>query len=197
MRGPCHVRLNTPSRGSVPFVAIGMVSNAAPLPRSPSNRQATTAGRLHLVDKPAHMAAATMAGGQRMSLAPSSDDVSHRNSSSIAELPAAIRCKPGCPMLSLPQTLSSAHSRAALTTAKQRQPPWSAASGQPNKHAATSGRHHNCECHHVNLTTPRQTLPPAPSRRRRLQSPMAIDVAGIATSRVGSLETTSPRRARR
>lgn len=45
-------------------------------------------------------------------------------------------------------------SHTALTAAKQRQPPWSAASSQPNKHAATPGRHHSYNRFHVSSATP-------------------------------------------
>jgi hypothetical protein len=50
---------------------------------------------------------------------------------SHVEHPAAIRCKPSRPTLSLPQApLSLTQSHTALDVAKQLQPPWSAASGQ-------------------------------------------------------------------
>ena len=86
-------------------------------------------------------------------------------------------------------------SHADLIAAKKHQPPWSATSSQPDKHAATHGRRHNLECHHMSLATPSNS-PLLCQATTRPQSPMAIEVADIATSRVGSLETKPPMRLR-
>jgi len=106
-RGPRHVRLSTPCHGSFYRIAVGKMNNVALFPRSPSNcrtapRQSTTTRCT------AHARSFRHHGSKpKLSLAPSSDDEPRRSNYSIAEPPSAIRCKPSCPTLSLPQVPQS------------------------------------------------------------------------------------------
>ena len=103
-RGPCHARHSTPRQGFVFFIAVEVVSNVAPRP-CPHQSRATVADRPHLLASPAHITSAAMPRSRRSHLR-RLPTMYRTGKPSQAEQPAAIRCKPNCPIMPMPQASS-------------------------------------------------------------------------------------------
>ena len=128
------------------------------------------------------------------SLAPSSDVVSHQEATARLSNPPQSAASQVVPWCRCRERCHPTKSHTALTIAKQRQPPRSAASSQPTTKQQP-------------LAATKTSIAAARARQHPSSLPCGgiIDTgssphgqwAGNATNRAGSLETTPPRRARR